>query len=83
MKTKNTRRINLFECGKDEWEGTAEYREKVGKIVQEITEKYSGVLDNEKSWLKRILLRIRRGNEIRKEVDKLSSMKNLHAVRIF
>ena len=83
MKTKDTRRISLFECGKDEWEGSAEYREKVGKIVQEITDKYSAILDNEMSWFKRILIRIRRGNEIRKEVDKLSSLKNLHAARIF
>ena len=83
MKTRNNRRINLFEFGKDEWEGTAEYREMVGKIVQGITDKYSSILANEKSWFKRILLKIRRANEIRQEVDKLSSLKNLHVARIF
>ena len=83
MKSKHTRRINLTEWGKDEWEMTAEYRAKVGKITHEITDKYSVILGNERNWFKKLLIRLRCEMEIRKEVDKLSSMKNLHALKPF
>lgn len=83
MKAKHNRRINLTEWGKDEWEMTEEYRQKVNKIITEVTDKYAGPLADEKNWLKRFMLKFRRGAEIRKEVDKLSSMKNLHAAKMF
>ena len=80
MKTKQTRQLNLFAGGRDEWEETGEYRDKVNKIIREVTDKYSPALSNEPNWIKRIFIKLRLRNEIRKKIDELSSTKNLHTI---
>ena len=71
---------NLTEDGRARWERTAEYADKVRKIIGEVRNKYSPILAGEKNWLKKMLIRFRRWNEIRMRVNEISSDKNLHAV---
>lgn len=78
MKTKQTKPVNLVDGGKDEWEMTEEYRNNVTRIVNEVSDKYSALLTNEKNWIKRLLLKIRRTVEIERKINALSSLRNLH-----
>lgn len=82
MKTRQTNLINLFDGGKDEWEQTEEYRNKSNKIVKEVTDKYSTRLSSERNWLKRLLIKIKLKREIQKQINALSSIKNLHVNKI-
>lgn len=79
MKKKHTRPIKLIDTGMDEWEYTDEYKSKVNKIITEVTEKYSAVLASENNWFKRLIIKLRRARDIRKRINELSSLKNLHA----
>ena len=78
MKTKQTNQINLFDGGRDEWEQTSEYRNRLNKIVREVTDKYSTSLSTERNWLKRLLIQIKLKREIQRQINELSSSKNLH-----
>ena len=80
MNAKQTRQLNLFDGGKDQWEETREYQDRVGKIIREVTDKYSSTLLNEPNWIKRLFIKLRRRNEIRNRINELSSAKNLHAI---
>lgn len=71
---------NLTEDGRFEWERTAEYAIRVRKIIKEGREKYSPMLLNEKNRFKKMLIRFRRWDEIRRRVNEISSDRNLHAV---
>lgn len=79
MKTKYNRPVKITNDGTNEWEVTDEYKNKVNKIITEVTDKYSAVLANETRWFKRLLIRLRRATEIRKRINELSSLRNLHA----
>ena len=79
MKTKQTKPVNLVDGGKDEWEMTEEYRKTVTRIVEEVSDKYSILLTNEKNWIKRLLIKVRLEIEIKRKIDALSSPRNLHA----
>ena len=79
MKSNQIKPVNLVEGGKDEWEATSEYRVKINKIIKEVTDQYSPALVNENNWGKRLLIKIRLKIEIRKKIQELSSLKNLHA----
>jgi len=78
MKAKQSKHMNLFEGGKNEWEETDEYKEKVSKIIEEVTDRYSAILLSERNWIKRFLIKLRRKNEIGRKINELSSSKNLH-----
>ena len=78
MKIKQTKPVSLIDGGKDEWEMTEEYRKTVTRIVEEVSDKYSLLLTNEKSWIKRLLIRVRLQIEIKRRLDALSSPRNLH-----
>ena len=80
MKAKPTKQINLFEGGKNEWEATAEYKERVRRIIKEVTNKYSAALLNERNWIKKFFIKLKIKIEIERRIDELSSSKNLHAV---
>lgn len=79
MKSRQIKPVNLVEGGKEEWETTDEYRAKVNKIIKDVTDKYSPTLLNENNWVKRLLIKVRLKVEIRKRIQELSSLKNLHA----
>jgi hypothetical protein len=79
MKTKQN---NLFEGGRDEWEGTDAYRDKVIRIIKAVTDEYSVKLLNETNWFKRLRLKLRRKIEIKRKIDELSSSGNLHITGI-
>ncbi len=78
MKAKQPGKTNLIEGGKENLENTNEFKKKVEEIKKEVTDKYSPNLLNEKNWIKRILIIVRRDIEIRKRISELSSLKNLH-----
>ena len=79
MKTKHTKQLNLFEDGRNEWEATRQYQDKVTKIIREVKDKYASILLNEPNWINRIFIKLRRRNEIVNKIDELSSAKNLYA----
>ena len=78
MNSKRQEPTNLIEGGRERLESTDEFRRKVQEIIKEVRDKYSLTLLNEKNWLKRIIIVVRRGNEIRKRISEVSSSKNLH-----
>jgi hypothetical protein len=80
MKSKAARRIFLTAEGKDTWESTGEYNKKVSEIKRELIDKYSHVLSSEKTWFRRLFIKLRLWMEIRKKIDDLSSWKNLHVM---
>ena len=78
MKTKRAGQSNFIESGRDRLENTSEFKSKVEKIKNDVWDKYSQTLLNERSWPKRLLIFIRREIEIRRRISELSSLKNLH-----
>ena len=72
--------MNLREGGLDAWEETDEYKEKVAAITKEVRDKYSTMLTNEKSWIKRLVLKFKESGEMTKRISELSSIRNLHAI---
>lgn len=77
MKTKQGKN-NLMEGGRESLENTNEFKRKVEEINREVKDKYSLALLNEKNWVKRILIIVRRQIEIRRRIAELSSLRNLH-----
>jgi len=80
MKTKPTEQFNLIEGGRESLENTSEFIKKVDEIKKEVTSKYSLIIVNEKKWVKRLLIKIKLQIEIRKRIQQLSSLKNLHII---
>jgi len=78
MKAKTSHQNHLTEGGKNNWESTNEYKNKVNEICRELSDKYSLILSTEKNWFKRLLLRIHFWREKTRKIDELSSWKNLH-----
>ena len=80
METRKPNKLKLFEGGRDEFEGTNKFRNRVAEIRGDLTEKYSLTLSNERNWLRRLLIKVKLEIDIRKRIHELSSVKNLHAV---
>lgn len=80
MKTNKPDKSHLVEGGIDDFEATNEFKTRVAEIRKELTAKYSQILLNERSWVRRLLIKIKLEIAIGKKVRALSSMKNLHAV---
>ena len=80
MKTKQTGQINLFDGGKQNWEKTDSFKSKVDEMKKELRDKYSLTLLKERNWIKRLLIKFRLMIEIRKRIEELSSLKNLHII---
>lgn len=71
-----------MEGGRASWEGCSEFGNRIDQIKKELKEKYTPGMVNEKNWIKRVILKVKLQLEIRKNIKKLSSIKNLHLVRI-
>jgi hypothetical protein len=80
MQTRKKEKFKLFEGGRDEFERTAEFMNKVAEIRKEVTDKYSQKLSNKRSWVTRFFTKVRLEIEIRKRIQALSSLKNLHVI---
>ena len=80
MKSTPRKPMNLREGGMDAWEETDEYKEKIATITKEVRDKYSTMLAMEKSWIKRLILKLKESKEIRRRISELSSLRNLHAI---
>jgi len=78
METNRQNNSKLVEGGMENFEGTEQFRLRVGKIKRELTEKYVLILSGEKNWLKRLLIKIRLKIEIDRRISQLSSGKNLY-----
>jgi len=78
MHTNQQDKLNLFEGGRDELERTDEHRNRMLGIVNEVTDKYARQLSQERSWVRRLVIRIKRDMEIRKRIRAITSSKNLH-----
>lgn len=78
MEANRQNNSKLVEGGMENFEGTEQFRLRVGKIKRELTEKYVLILSGEKNWLKRLLIKIRLKIEIDRRISQLSSGKNLH-----
>ena len=72
------RPFNLIEGGREELESTNEFKIKISEIRKELTEKYSLILSNERIWIARLIIKLRREIEIRRRIQTLSSQRNLH-----
>ena len=80
METSKPDKYKLFEGGRDEFEGTDEFINKVEEIRKDLTDKYSQKLSKERNWVRRFIIKIKLEIEIRKRVRALSSLKNLHGI---
>jgi len=80
METSNPNKFKLVDGGRDEFEGTNEFRNKVEEIRKAVTAKYLPILSNERNWLGRLFIKVKIEIEIRKRIQALSSSKNLHVV---
>ena len=80
METSNPNKFKLVDGGRDEFEGTNEFRNKVEEIRKDVTAKYLPILSNERNWLGRLFIKVKIEIEIRKRIQALSSSKNLHVV---
>jgi len=80
METTRSDKFKLHEGGRDEFESTDEFMNKVEKIRKDLTEKYSQNLSNERNLLKRLLITVKLEIDIRKRIQTLSSLKNLHVI---
>lgn len=78
MKTTRNAPVNLFKGGRRSFENTPAFRQKVLAIEREVADMYSLSLVNERSWMKRLFIRIRLQLEIRRRIRELSSLRNLH-----
>lgn len=78
MEIKGRYKLELFEGGKEEFEKTKDFIGKSEAIKTALIEKYSIILSNEKNWLRRLLIKVKLKIEIRKRIQALSSLKNLH-----
>ena len=80
METSKLDKFKLIEGGRDEFERTSDFINKVEEIRKDLTDKYSQKLSNERNWVTRFIIKIKLEIEIRKRVRALSSLKNLHAI---
>jgi len=80
METNKPAKFNLIENGRDEFERTNEFRNKVAEIRKDVTAKNLPILSNQRTWLGRLFINVKIEMEIRKRIDALSSTKNLHAI---
>ena len=80
METNNPDKCKLIEGGRNEFERTKEFMNKVAEIRKEVTDKYSPTLSNERNWLSRLFIKVKIEIEIRKRIHALSSLKNLHVI---
>lgn len=76
---KTDKSSNLWEGGKVEFEGTDEFARQASEVRKQVTDKYAPLILQQRSWLRRLFTKLKRGNEIRKRTQQLSSWKNLHA----
>ena len=80
METSDPDKFKFFQGGRDEFERTEEFMNKVEEIRKELMEKYSQKLSNERNWLRRFFISVKLEIEIGKRIRALSSLKNLHAI---
>ena len=80
MKTPRPDKFKLIEGGRDEFERTSEFMNKVEEIRKDLTDKYSQKLSKERNWIRRFLIKVKLELEIRKRIRALSSLKNLHVM---
>jgi hypothetical protein len=80
METSDPDKFKLIDGGRDEFERTHEFMNKVAEIRKDVTDKYSPILFNERNWLGRLFIKVKIEIEIRKRIQALSSLKNLHAI---
>lgn len=77
MKTYNSNKLR--DGGKAEFESTNEFAKQANAVRKEVTGKYAPLLLQQRSWLTRLFIILKREVEIRKRIRQLSSWKNLHA----
>jgi hypothetical protein len=70
--------LKLVSSGKEKWESTTEFIDKVAVIKKEVWEKHAGVLFRGKNPFKKIWIQILILVEIRRRIERISSHKNLH-----
>jgi len=80
MEASNPDKFKLIEGGRDEFERTNEFRNKIEEVRKDVTDKYLPILSNERNWLGRLFIKVKIEIEIRKRIQALSSPKNLHFV---
>jgi hypothetical protein len=80
METRRWNKFNLIEGGRDEFEGTNEFMKRIAEIKKEVTAEFFLTIAHEGNWLRRLVIKIKIENEIRKRINILSSLKNLHAI---
>ncbi len=80
METSKPDKFKLIEGGRDEFERTSEFINKVEEIRKELTDKYSQKLSNERNWVRRFIVKVKLEIEIKKRIRALSSLKNLHVI---
>lgn len=78
MKSKRVVQSNIIEGGRGRLENAIEFKRKVAVIKKDVQDEYSITLLNERNWVRRIFIIIRREVETRRRMAELSSLKNLH-----
>lgn len=78
MKPKAEKLINIIDKGKEAWEQTAEFKRRGINAREELRDKYQPLINDEKNWFKRQVIRVQFLIELKKSMNEISSMKNLH-----
>jgi fructose-1,6-bisphosphatase len=78
MKTFKEALNQIIADGPQVIEHTKEYKQKVKNLQTEITSKYEQMLRKEKNLFKRVLLRLRKREEIRRAIQELTSPGKLY-----
>ncbi|MEQ9442048.1 MAG: hypothetical protein RIG62_23615 [Cyclobacteriaceae bacterium] len=64
--------------GRERFERTPEFANKVEEIKKEVNQKYALILLSERSWIRQQLTKIKLRIEVKRRIEELSSSKNLH-----
>lgn len=68
----------IIEEGRHIWEQTEEYNKRVQELRQQLDTKYEILIKSERKWFKKQIIRIKYIFDLKKEKNKISSIRNLH-----
>ncbi len=78
MNKKMAEKTRIIADGRERFESTPEFASKVAEIKKNVKDRYSLILMSERSWIKRLMIRIKLNIEIERRIAELSSYRNLH-----
>lgn len=72
---------SISTASRNNYKRTEEYRQKVETIKNQTGIKYQDLIANEKSLLRKLILRIQKRSEIKKAIDDLTSLDKMYSMK--